>query len=102
MVTIWIAVAYISIVLAVGLVMRGRGGGIGEFLVARRQLSWFLVAPFLIAQWIGTVITVGNAEIAHMTGVAGLWYFIGAAAGAPLLILMTAKVFSRLKSELTT
>ena len=92
-----VTILYIVIVLGIGFIASRRKGGAEEYFLAGRQLSWPLLLPLLAAEYIGGYATVGVAEKLHMTGIAGLAYFIGSPLGLVMLAYGFAKFFQRIK-----
>ncbi len=76
-----------------------RGGMIG-YLLAGRELPYWVVAPLLTGLAIGGASTIGVAERAYKSGLAAGWYNAAWAAGALLVGLVVARRYRRL--EITT
>lgn len=96
-VTLWIVIAYLIVVIAVGQLLRVRKGGVRDFFVAGGQLSWFLLVPFLMGEFTSTTATVGTAEMAHRYGVVTIWFFVGTPMGLTLLAFGLVKFYVSLK-----
>lgn len=76
-----------------------RGGMIG-YLLAGRELPYWVVAPLLTGLAIGGASTIGVAERAYNSGLAAGWYNAAWAAGALLVGLVAARRYRRM--EITT
>lgn len=96
-ITLWIVVGYLVLIIAVGLVLKVRKGGVRDFFVAGGQLPWFLLVPFLMGEFIHSTATVGTAEMAHELGVVAIWYFVGAPIGLTILAFGLVKFYVSLK-----
>ena len=95
-----IVVAYLVGTTVIGLVvgkLRGRSGGVREFFIAGGGLSWYLIVPLLGAEFIGTSVTVGSAEMAHASGIQMYWHFIP----NPIAFLVIALVFVKFYQTLS-
>ena len=92
-----VTILYLVVVLVAGFIASRRKGGAQEFFLAGRQLSWPLLLPLLAGEYIGGYATVGVAEKLHMTGIAGLAYFIGSPIGLVMLAYGFAKFYQRIK-----
>lgn len=84
---------------AIGIVAGRRKGqrGVREFFVAGGQLSWLLLMPFLMAEYITTTAVVGTTEMAHDLGVVSILYYLGAPLGATLFVFGLAKFYVSIK-----
>ena len=70
--------AYLVVLVAVG-VWRGRGvRDQDDFMVAGRRLPAFVLVGTLLATWIGTGSILGGAGLAYRQGLAALWLSAGA------------------------
>jgi SSS family solute:Na+ symporter len=76
-----------------------RGGMIG-YLLAGRELPYWVVAPLLTGLAIGGASTIGVAERAYKSGLAAGWYNAAWAAGALLVGFVAARRYRRM--EMTT
>ncbi len=76
-----------------------RGGMIG-YLLAGRELPYWVVAPLLTGLAIGGASTIGVAERAYKSGLAAGWYNAAWAAGALLVGFVAARRYRRM--EITT
>jgi len=93
-----VTILYLATVYAVGyLTSKRRAGGVKEFLVAGGNLPWFLLVPFLMAEYITGSTTVGVTEHAHKEGVSILMYYLGSPVGLTLLAFIFAGFYKSLK-----
>lgn len=76
-----------------------RGGMIG-YLLAGRELPYWVVAPLLTGLAIGGASTIGVAERAYKSGLSAGWYNAAWAAGALLVGFVAARRYRRM--EITT
>jgi len=93
----WVAIGYLLVTIIIGMAKRKGGKGIREFFIAGGELPWFMLVPFLIAESITAASTVGNAEMAHESGVIALWYYIGAPFGLAILAFGFAKFYQTIR-----
>lgn len=57
--------------------MAGRGAkGVRDYFVAGGRLSWILLIPFLMAEFVAVVATIGAVEMAHKDDIISLWFFL--------------------------
>lgn len=96
-----IVVVYISLLYLFTWLTRrlSRGGMIG-YLLAGRNLPYWVVAPLLTGLAIGGASTIGVAEQAYNSGISAGWYNAAWAAGALLVGLVAAGRYRRM--EVTT
>ena len=92
-----VTILYLLVVLVTGFIASRRKGGAEEFFLAGRQLSWIYLLPLLAAEYISGSATVGIAEKLHMTGIAGLAYFIVSPLGLVMLAYGFARFYQRIK-----
>ena len=90
-------VGYLVLTSAIGIFAGRRKGGVREYFVAGAQLSWPLITPLLMAQFVTTTAAVGTAEMAHELGVVSLLYFVGYPVGAAIFVLGVAKFYTSIK-----
>lgn len=92
-------VGYLVLTSAIGILAGriGGKGGVREFFVAQGQLSWLLVTPLLMAQFVTTTAAVGTAEMAHESGVVALMFFIGYPIAAIIMVLGLARFYTSIK-----
>jgi SSS family solute:Na+ symporter len=90
---------YLVMIVVVGLIAarKSMGQGVREFFVAGANLSWFLLLPFVGAEFASSWIAVGNAEMAHKTGIAVLMYFVGTPIGVLLTVFVLSAFYVRLR-----
>ncbi len=96
-----IVILYIFVLFAITWSTRrlSRGGMIG-YLLAGRELPYWVVAPLLTGLAIGGASTIGVAEGAYKSGLAAGWYNAAWAAGALLVGLVAARRYRQM--EITT
>jgi SSS family solute:Na+ symporter len=75
-------------------------GGVLGYLLAGRNLPFWVIAPLLTGLAIGGASTVGVAETAYAKGLSAGWYNAAWAAGAIMVGLIAAKRYRRM--EVTT
>jgi len=95
----WSVLGYLVVTSTIGMVAGRRKGGRGvrEFFVAGGQLSWLLLMPFMMGQYITTTAVVGTTEMAHELGVVSMVYYLGSLLGAALFIFGLAKFYVSIK-----
>ncbi len=82
--------------LGIGLIARRRGRGVREFFIAGASLPWFLLVPFILAEYISSGAMVGATEMAHGFGLQALWNPIAAPIGICLLVFGVATFYKRI------
>jgi SSS family solute:Na+ symporter len=93
-----IVAAYVILLYAITwLTRRLSAGGMIGYLLAGRNLPFWIVAPLLTGLAIGGASTVGVAERAYRAGIAAGWYNAAWAAGALLVGLIAAHRYRRLE-----
>lgn len=93
-----IVVVYISLLyLFTWLTRRLSHGGMIGYLLAGRNLPYWVVAPLLTGLAIGGASTIGVAEQAYNSGISAGWYNAAWAAGALLVGLVAAGRYRRMK-----
>jgi len=92
-------VGYMVLIIVVGLIASRKttGKGVREFFVAGANLSWFLLLPFVGAELATSWIAVGNAQMAHETGISVLMYFGGTVIGVLATVFLLSAFYVRLK-----
>ncbi|MFC1898967.1 sodium:solute symporter [Chloroflexota bacterium] len=65
--------------------------------MAGGKLSPIMLVPLLMAEYVTASATVGNAEMAHASGVISLWYFLGAPVGLSILAFGFARFYQTIK-----
>lgn len=63
-----------------------------DFMVAGRQLGWFVLVGTLLATWIGNGSLFGGAGLAYRNGPASLWANAGAWAGIVLVFFIAKRI----------
>ena len=91
------AIGYLVVTIIIGMARSKRGKGVREFFIAGGQLSWIMLVPLLMAEYVTASATVGNAEMAHDSGVISLWYFMGAPIGLTVLAFGFAKFYQTIR-----
>ena len=69
----WIIVLYICVLFAISIYVKRRAGNSSGFLFAGRKLTTPLVAANIAGTAIGAAATIGVAENAFQSGIAGTW-----------------------------
>lgn len=83
---------YLVALVGVG-VYKSRGvSDSADFMVAGRQLSWFVLVGTLLATWIGNGSLFGGAGLGYRNGFAGLWANAGAWAGIVLVYFIAQRI----------
>ena len=92
-------VGYIVFTSAIGMLAGRRKGqrGVREFFVAQGQLSWPLITPLLMAQYVTTTAVVGTTEMAHELGVVSLFYYLGYPIAAAIYVFGVASFYNSIK-----
>jgi len=72
-------------------------GGMIAYLLAGRNLPYWVVAPLLAGLAVGGASTIGVAESAYQNGISAGWYNAAWAAGAILVGLVAAHRYRRLE-----
>ena len=72
-------------------------GGMVNYLLAGRNLPFWVVAPLLTGLALGGASTIGVAERAYNVGISAGWYNAAWAAGALLVGLIAARRYRRLE-----
>lgn len=72
-------------------------GGMIAYLLANRNLPFWVVAPLLAGLAVGGASTVGVAESAYRNGISAGWYNAAWAAGAILVGLIAARRYRRME-----
>jgi solute:Na+ symporter, SSS family len=81
---------YLMILVGVGTWKAGTVKDSADFMVAGRNLHWFVLVGTLLATWIGNGSLFGGAGLGYRNGLAGMWSSAGAWLGI-LLIWFIAK-----------
>lgn len=85
-------IVYLFALVGVG-VYKSRGvKDSADFMVAGRQLSWFVLVGTLLATWIGNGSLFGGAGLAYRNGLASLWANAGAWAGIVLVFFIAGRI----------
>jgi len=71
-----IIAAYFAVVIAIGVVSRGRARGVDDFLVAGRKGSPLLITGSLLATIVGGSATIGMAGLGFVRGLTGAWWLL--------------------------
>jgi len=98
-VSLYVAALFAVTAWARRLTQRG-GGGIVGYLLAGRDLPYWVAAALLAGLAVGGVSTIGTAEWAYERGISAGWYNAAWAAGAFAMALGAARRYRRL--EITT
>ena len=92
-----VTVGYVLITSAIALTTARRSKGVREFFIAGGQLPWIMLVPFWMAEYVAVSATVGNAELAHKSGIISIWYQVGAPIGLSLLVFGLAKFYKTIR-----
>lgn len=63
-----------------------------DFMVAGRNLPWYVLVGTLLATWIGNGSLFGGAGLGYRNGLAGLWHSAGAWAGIVLVYFIAKRI----------
>ncbi len=94
---LWSIIGYLVATALIGMLATKRKGGVREFFVAGGNLSWPMLMPFLIAEFVSATATVGVAEMAYESGVMALVLYIGIFLGLIVLAFGLAKFYTSIK-----
>ncbi len=89
--TLVIIVAYLAIMLAIGVLSRRRAGGAEGFFVAHRRGTMAVIVGSLVATIIGGSSTIGLAGLGFSQGLVGAWWLLVGAIGLVVLGLLLAR-----------
>ena len=84
--------AYLAVLVGVGLYQARKLKTGDDFLVAGRTLPWHVLVFTLLATWIGSGSLFGGAGLGYRHGFAGLWQSAGAWAGIALVYFLAHRV----------
>ncbi len=83
---------YLLILVGVG-VWKARSVKVSaDFMVAGRNLHWFVLVGTLLATWIGNGSLFGGAGLGYRNGLAGMWSSAGAWAGIVLVYFIAKRI----------
>lgn len=92
MIYFWVSLAYLMILIIVGVVRSGKVNDQEDFMVAGRKLGTFVLVGSLLATWVGTGSIFGNAERTYEIGILGLVLPLGGIAGIVVLYFIAGRV----------
>lgn len=95
----WTIVAYLLVLIAIGIRSSGRVESQEDFSVAGRKLSTFVIFGTMLATWIGTGSIFGNAGKTYEIGIAAAILPLGALVGILALSWLASK--ARLSGAIT-
>src|SRR5918994_3553330 len=84
--------AYLAILVGLGLYQARRAKTGDDFLVAGRTLPWHVLVFTLLATWIGSGSLFGGAGLGYRHGFPGLWQSAGAWAGIAMVYFLAHRV----------
>ena len=92
MIYFWVSLAYLMILIIVGVIRSGKVNNQEDFMVAGRKLGTFVLVGSLLATWVGTGSIFGNAERTYEIGILGLVLPLGGIAGIVVLYFIAGRV----------